>query len=84
MVGMRVWQPSGHEGARLDPGNRRLNKASTHNPEKRALLACEDRWTRHATVILDPPSNEPVDTTPLFSPPTTCHGGTGDRAVQAH
>jgi len=29
-------------------------------------------------VIRNPPSNEPVDTTPLFTPPTTCHGGTGD------
>jgi hypothetical protein len=47
-------------------------------PEKRALLDCEDTWTDHETVILDPPSTEPVDTTPLFSPPTTCHGGAGD------
>jgi hypothetical protein len=51
---------------------------STHNPEKKALLHCEDKWTRHATVVLNPPSNEPVDTTALFTPPTTCHGGTGD------
>lgn len=29
-------------------------------------------------VILHPPSSEPVDRTPLFTPPTTCHGGTGD------
>jgi hypothetical protein len=36
------------------------------------------KWTRHGTVILNPPSNEPVDTTPLFTPPATCHGGTGD------
>jgi hypothetical protein len=54
------------------------DSASLHNPEKKALLACEDQWTRHATVILDPPSDEPVDMTPLFTPPTTCHGGTGD------
>jgi hypothetical protein len=54
--------------------------SSTHNPEKKALLHCEDKWTRHATVILNPPSNEPVDTTALFTPPTTCHGGTGDIA----
>lgn len=52
--------------------------ASTHNPEKQALLNCEDQWTRHARVILNPPSNEPVDTTPMFTPPTTCHGGSGD------
>jgi hypothetical protein len=54
------------------------DRNSTHNPEKRALLACEDKWTKHARVILHPPSNEPVDRTPLFKPPTTCHGGTGD------
>jgi hypothetical protein len=46
----------------------------------RALLHCEDKWTRHATVVLNPPSNEPVDTTALFTPPATCHGGTGDVA----
>jgi hypothetical protein len=51
---------------------------STHNPEKTALLNCENKWTGHNTVILNPPSNEPVDTTPLFTPPTTCHGGSGD------
>ena len=51
---------------------------STHNPEKAALLNCENKWTQHNTVILNPPSNEPVDTTPMFTPPTTCHGGTGD------
>jgi hypothetical protein len=54
------------------------NSASTRNPEKAALLNCENTWTQHNTVILNPPSNEPVDTTPLFTPPTTCHGGTGD------
>jgi hypothetical protein len=54
------------------------DKNSTSNPEKSALLACEDKWTRTTTVILNPPSNEPVDTTALFTPPTTCHGGTGD------
>jgi hypothetical protein len=55
------------------------DKNSTKQPEKRALLHCEDEWTRHSTVILNPPSTEPVDTTPLFTPPTTCHGGQGDR-----
>ena len=54
------------------------DSASTHNPEKAALLGCENKWTQHNTVILNPPSNEPVDTTPMFTPPTTCHGGTGD------
>jgi hypothetical protein len=52
--------------------------ASLHNPEKSALLNCENRWTRHSTVIQNPPSNLAVDTTPLFTPPTTCHGGSGD------
>jgi len=56
------------------------DSASTHNPEKHALLSCENTWTKHSTVILSPPSNEPVDTTPLFTPPGTCHGGTGDGA----
>jgi hypothetical protein len=51
---------------------------SKKNPEKKALLDCEDAWTRHSTVILDPLSTEPVDNTPLFTPPTTCHGGAGD------
>ena len=47
--------------------------------ERTALLACEDTWTAHATVVLDPPADEPVDTTPLFTPPATCHGGAGDQ-----
>jgi hypothetical protein len=51
---------------------------STHNPEKSALLNCEDKWTQNNTVILSPPSNEPVDTKALFTPQTTCHGGSGD------
>jgi hypothetical protein len=51
---------------------------ATKQPEKKALLACEDQWTQHATVMLNPSSTEPVDTTPLFTPPTTCHGGQGD------
>jgi hypothetical protein len=51
---------------------------STSQPEKSALLNCENTWTQNNTVILNPPSNEPVDTTPLFTPLTTCHGGSGD------
>ena len=55
------------------------DKNSVRNPEKDALLNCEDQWTQDSTsVILSPPSNEPVDTTPMFTPPTTCHGGQGD------
>ncbi|HEV2370797.1 MAG TPA: hypothetical protein VGS19_01395 [Streptosporangiaceae bacterium] len=50
------------------------NGASVHNPEKAALLACENKWTQTNTVILNPPANEPVDTTRIFIPPTTCHG----------
>ncbi len=52
--------------------------ASTRAPEKQALQACEHTWTRHNPIILSPASDEPVDTTPLFTPPSTCHGGTGD------
>jgi hypothetical protein len=48
------------------------NAASTKNPEHKALESCEDKWTVHQTVILSPSSTEPVDTTPLFTPPTTC------------
>ena len=51
---------------------------SKTNPEKSALLDCEDQWTRHSRVMLDPSSTEPVDPTPLFTPSTTCHGGQGD------
>jgi hypothetical protein len=51
------------------------DSGSTHQPEKRALLNCENKMTRHATVILNPPSNEPVDTQPLFTPPTSCNTG---------
>ncbi len=54
------------------------DKNSSSNPERKALLACEDRWTRDARVVLSPPATEPVDPTPLFSAPTTCHGGQGD------
>ena len=51
---------------------------STSNPEKSALLNCEDKWTTNASVNLSPSKTEPVDTTALFTPPTTCHGGSGD------
>ena len=55
------------------------DQRSTKQPEKHALLACEERWTlRHSPIVLDPPSTEPVDPTPLFTPPGTCHGGQGD------
>lgn len=54
------------------------DSGSTRSPEKAALLNCEDKWTQHNTIITSPPNNEPVDTTALFTPPTTCHGGSGD------
>jgi hypothetical protein len=54
------------------------DKNSTSQPEKTALLNCEDTWTRHSSIIKNPPSTEPVDTAALFTPPTACHGGQGD------
>jgi hypothetical protein len=56
---------------------------SLRQPERSALLGCEDRWTRansiadpHNPIItIDPPRNEPVTTSPIFSPPTTCWNG---------
>ena len=40
---------------------------------QKALINCEDTWTFNSTtVILDPPSDEAVDTSPLFTPPSTC------------
>jgi hypothetical protein len=57
--------------------------ASVHQPEKKALLRCERTWTRgdsvkdpnNPTITLDPPSNLPVTTAPIFSPPGTCWSG---------
>ena len=56
---------------------------SLHPPERGALLRCESKWTRgnsindpaNPTVVVDPPPNLPVTTTPIFSPPTTCRSG---------
>ncbi len=53
---------------------------SRHQPEKGALHACESTWTRadsvtdpgNPTVTIDPPSNLPVTTAPIFSGPTSC------------
>jgi hypothetical protein len=53
---------------------------SLRSPEKKALHACESTWTRadsvtdpdNPTVIVDPPSDLPVTTAPIFSPPTKC------------
>jgi len=57
--------------------------ASVHKPEKKALLSCERTWTRansvrdknNPTITLDPPSDLPVTTAPIFSPPGTCWSG---------
>jgi hypothetical protein len=49
-------------------------------PERKALRACESTWTRanavddpaNPTVVVDPPSNLPVTTAPIFTGPTSC------------
>jgi hypothetical protein len=46
------------------------DRNSLKNPEKRALLACEDSLTRHASIIVNPASNLPVDKTPIFNAKT--------------
>jgi len=54
--------------------------ASLRQPERRALIRCESTWTRansttdpdNPTIVVDPPSNLPVTTAPIFSPPTSC------------
>src|SRR6266567_2443131 len=45
------------------------DKRSLHNPDKSALLNCEDALTQNngGTVVLNPPNNEPVDTTPIYN-----------------
>jgi hypothetical protein len=56
------------------------DSASRNQPERRALRACESTWTRgnsiddpnNPTIILNPPSNLPVTTAPIFSGPTSC------------
>ncbi|HEV2370798.1 MAG TPA: hypothetical protein VGS19_01400 [Streptosporangiaceae bacterium] len=49
------------------------DRNSTQNPEHRAILNCENTGTGITSVILNPPTNEPVNTTPAFVPPTTCN-----------
>jgi hypothetical protein len=54
--------------------------SSLVQPGRRALLGCESNWTRgnyptdpnNPSIEVDPPSNLPVVTAPIFSPPTTC------------
>jgi hypothetical protein len=53
---------------------------SLHDPERRALLACEDALTRASAprdphnprVLVDPPRHLPVTTAPIFTPPRHC------------
>lgn len=50
------------------------DKNSVRDPEKSALLNCEDALTQHAQIIINPASNLPVDTTPIFNAKTrACH-----------
>ena len=46
------------------------DKNSLKNPEKSALLNCEYSLTRHTQIIVNPPSNLPVDKTPIFNAKT--------------
>ncbi len=54
--------------------------SSVVQPERKALLGCESTWTRgnfptdpgNPTIEIDPPSNLPVVTTPIFSPRSSC------------
>jgi hypothetical protein len=56
---------------------------SRHRPEKRALLRCENTWTRGSSindpnnpvVMIDPPPGLPVTIAAVFSPPKTCWNG---------
>jgi hypothetical protein len=51
------------------------DKRSLHNPDKQALLACEDALTQSngGIVTLSPPKTLPVDTTPIYNANTrTC------------
>ena len=56
------------------------NASSLTQPGRSALLGCESTWTRgnsptdpnNPSIEVDPPSNLPVVTTPIFTPPTTC------------
>lgn len=53
---------------------------SLESPERGALLACEDQWTRansvtdpdNPDILVNPPPNLPVTSQPIFSPPTSC------------
>jgi hypothetical protein len=46
------------------------DKNSLKNPEKSALLNCEDALTRHATIIVNPAAGLPVNTSPIFNAKT--------------
>jgi 3D (Asp-Asp-Asp) domain-containing protein len=44
--------------------------AGGSNATKKQVLACEDALTRHASVVLSPAKNLPVNTTPIFNTST--------------
>jgi Putative Ig domain len=54
--------------------------SSLVQPGRKALLGCESTWTRgnsptdpsNPTIEIDPPSNLPVVTASIFTPPTSC------------
>jgi len=49
------------------------SSVNTKGQNHKAIIDCEYTWTfTSTTVILNPPSDEPVDTSPLFTPPSTC------------
>jgi hypothetical protein len=56
------------------------DSASFGNPERAALFACENAWTRadsvtdrnNPTITINPKPGLPVTTARMFSPPTTC------------
>jgi hypothetical protein len=43
------------------------DRNSVREPEKSALLNCEDSLTRHSQIIINPAANLPVTTTPIFN-----------------
>jgi len=49
---------------------------SNGSSTRKALLSCENKWTRDTTVILSPPKTEAVNTTAVFTNPNDCVGGT--------
>ncbi len=56
---------------------------SKKNPQRAALFACENKWTRgnsindpkNPAITINPPPNLPVNTKRIFAPPKTCWNG---------